>query len=88
MFGIITLDLETKKQIATQAIECRLDSQNITDVEENYWDAVMTEIENMEEGNPEKLVRQADRKLRKIRRATERMKCKLDSSRDPKYGGC
>ena len=80
MFDTIKLDLETQRQMTIQAIQEKIDEGKMTDVEEDFWDEITGEIEKLGEDDlsPEKYVRQAQRKLRKIRRAEARIKERLN----------
>ena len=79
MFDTVKLDLDTQKQMTIQAIQEKIDEGKMTDVEEDFWDEIAEEIEKLKEDDiaPEKYVRQAQRKLRKIRRAEARIKERL-----------
>jgi len=79
MFDTVKLDLETQRQMTVMAIQDKIDEGNMTDVEEDFWDDVITEVEKLTKDDitPEKYVRQAQRKLRKIRRAEARIKERL-----------
>ena len=79
LFETVVIDLDTEKQMVTEAIESKIAEGKLTDVEEDFWDEVVEEIGALTEDDikPEKYVRQAQRKLKKLRRAEARIKERL-----------